>query len=264
MIVRKKIPLILALAMVSACTDPNTTGEARAVVEAYLAPGKPIEVLISKESLFKGSTIDTVEFIDGLTLSIHEGDHDYALQSIGDGKYVSDESVVVDAQKTYSLDFEYGGKALALSTYVPSRPVGFKLSASEIEVDRPDPGSGTPPTRPEPVEASWENPDNDYHLVVVTVIEEDPEEISTGAVIAGSFRNKPNTGTTYNIGPFNFKYYGMHAVILYKLNPEYATLYDDSGNSSLNLKAPYSNITNGLGIFTGMHSDTLYLNVTKP
>jgi hypothetical protein len=56
----------------------------------------------------------------------------------------------------------------------------------------------------------------------------------------------------------------MHAVILYKLNPEYSTLYDDSGNSSINLKAPYSNITNGLGIFTGMNADTLYLNVKKP
>jgi hypothetical protein len=268
MIIRKKILLIIASVIVSSCNDQETTeSTARAVVEAYLAPGKPIEVIVSKEGLFENSTKDTTEYIDDLTLNINDGNNNYILQSVGDGKYVSDESVTVDPQKIYALDFEYEDTELKASTSVPSKPTGFELSTYEIEVTRPSPGTagGTTPIRPEPIDVSWENPTNDYHLVVVTVIEENPEKIASGGfLISGSFRNEPNTGTTYEINQISFEYYGMHAVILYKLNPEYATLYDDSGGSSLNLKAPYSNITNGLGIFTGINSDTLYLNVKKP
>src|SRR3989337_703107 len=213
MIFKKKILPLLAMAIVSSCTDPDSGDiSLRAVVEAYLKPGHPIEVTISKEGLFENSTIDTLEFINGLTVKINEGDNRYTLQSVGDGKYVSDERVIVASEKIYSLDFEYENKGVSASTYVPSRPEGFELSAYEIEINRPVPGSnpGTIPTRPEPVEVSWENPDNDYHLVVVTVVEKDPEKIAEGGfvIVSGSFRNEPNTGTTYEINQISFEYYG--------------------------------------------------------
>jgi len=264
MIFEKKIFALLAMAIVSSCTDTDSGGiSARAVVEAYLRPGQPIEMTISKEGLFENST-DSVEFIDGLTVKINEGSNRYTLQSVGDGKYISNDDVITASEKIYSLDFEFENKEISASTYVPSKPQGFKVSADEITVSRPAPG--TMPMRPEPIKVSWENPDNDYHLVVVTVVEEDPEKISEGglSISGGGFRNEPNTETTYEINDISFKYYGMHAVVLYKLNPEYATLYEETGNSSLNLKSPYSNITNGLGIFTGINCDTLYINVKKP
>jgi hypothetical protein len=264
MIFKWKIFLLFAIAIISSCTDPDSGDiSVKAVVEAYLRPGQPIEVTISKEGSFENSTVDSLEFIDGLTVEINEGGNRYTLRSVGDGKYVSDEGVIAASEKIYSLDFEFENKEVSASTYVPSRPQGFKLSADEIIVSRPVPG--TMPMRPEPLEVSWENQNNDYHLVVVTVVEEDPEKIASGGIsISGAFRNEPNTETTYEINDISFKYYGMHAVILYKLNPEYATLYEETGNSSLNLKSPYSNVTNGLGIFTGVNCDTLYLNVKKP
>src|SRR3989337_2662868 len=133
MIFKKKILPLLAMAIVSSCTDPDSGDiSLRAVVEAYLKPGRPIEVTISKEGLFENSTIDTVEFINGLTLEISEGDNHYTLHSVGDGKYGSDESVIVASEKIYSLGFEYGDKELSASTYVPSKPEGFELSAYEI------------------------------------------------------------------------------------------------------------------------------------
>jgi hypothetical protein len=261
--------LAIAIGMVGACTETDSGNlTSRAVVEGYLRPGKPIELTISKEGLFGNLTTDSIEYIDGLTVKINDGETTHTLQSIGSGKYVSNKNVLVVQGKVYSLDFKYGDKDLTATTYVPSAPNGFKLSAYEIEVDRPQPGTGVPGTRPEPVAASWDNPNADYHLVVVTLIDENPEEIEQvgggGFALRGSFRNEPNTGTSYDIREPSFEYYGMHAVILYKLNPEYATLYEESGSSSLNLKAPYSNIINGLGIFTGVHPDTLYLNVKKP
>lgn len=268
-IFNNRTALLLTTAILCACSDTGTdNAEVRAVVEAYLRPGEPIEVTVSKEGLFEDATLDSLEYIDGLALTVKEGDDEYALESVGDGRYVSEESVTVEAGKVYSLDFDYNSRSLSSSTYVPSQPVGFALSATEIEIERFDTSnpSGTPPTMADPIETSWDNPDNDYHMVVVTVIEEDPEEINEegGLDFSGTFRNEPGTGTSYSLQQSSFEYYGMHAVVLYKLNAEYAALYEDSGSSSLNLKSPYSNITNGLGIFTGVNADTLYINVKKP
>src|SRR5688500_266306 len=142
MIFKNRILPMLPMMIATACSGPDSVDiTERATVEAYLRPGKPVEVTISKEGLFQNATIDTIEFIDGLTVKIKEGDNSYALQSVGDGKYISDERVTVASGKVYALDFEYGDKALSASTYVPSSPEGFELSAYEIEINRPSPGS---------------------------------------------------------------------------------------------------------------------------
>jgi len=52
-------------------------------------------------------------------------------------------------------------------------------------------------------------------------------------------------------------------LVLYHLNEEYAMLYATSGNSSTDLTSPSTNISNGFGIFTGMSTDTLFLQVYK-
>ena len=57
--------------------------------------------------------------------------------------------------------------------------------------------------------------------------------------------------------------FGTYQIIVFRVNPEYAALYESSSNSTLSLEEPPSNIVNGLGIFTGVSSDTLYLEVIK-
>jgi len=77
------------------------------------------------------------------------------------------------------------------------------------------------------------------------------------------FRNSPMQGTSSQISPMSFSYYGTHRVILFRLNAEYSAIYQENGSNSLNLTAPNSNIENGLGIFTGINSDTLMIEVTN-
>ena len=57
--------------------------------------------------------------------------------------------------------------------------------------------------------------------------------------------------------------FGTYQIIVFRVNPEYAALYESSGSSTLSLEQPPSNVVNGLGIFTGVSSDTLYLEVRK-
>jgi len=57
--------------------------------------------------------------------------------------------------------------------------------------------------------------------------------------------------------------FGTYQIIVFRVNPEYAALYESSSNSTLSLEEPPTNIVNGLGIFTGVSSDTLYLEVSE-
>ena len=57
--------------------------------------------------------------------------------------------------------------------------------------------------------------------------------------------------------------FGTYRIIVYRVNPEYAALYETAGTSSISIASPPSNIENGLGIFTGVSSDTVYLEVIK-
>jgi hypothetical protein len=61
----------------------------------------------------------------------------------------------------------------------------------------------------------------------------------------------------------DFQYYGTHRIILYHVLPDYATLYDSNSTSSQNLSNPSTSILNGYGIFTGLNSDTLFVEVTE-
>lgn len=45
------------------------------------------------------------------------------------------------------------------------------------------------------------------------------------------------------------------------VNDEYVNLYNSLNQDSRELNEPYTNIQNGLGIFTAFNSDTLYLQV---
>ncbi len=100
--------------------------------------------------------------------------------------------------------------------------------------------------------------------------EGDPERTNFDPVREGDeeqprfFRQEPTQNSEVEINAFAFEFFGTYRLVLFRLNPEYSTLYDDNGTNSQNLSAPQTNIVNGFGIFTGICSDTLYLEVERP
>jgi len=241
----------------------------RPVVETYLTPGQTPTVKITYQLAF-GSTDTVVQPIDNLEVTIEtDGIVQPLAYSAADSVYAADGSWVVEAGKTYRLRFAYNGGLVTAESVVPQKPQGFTASAASIAIPQVGtPGSGGPPSFPDPVTLDWANDDAAYYLIVVENLEEDSEAIfadngNSSRPPRPTFRSEPEQTTTFEIGFQNFQYYGLHRVILFRLNAEYASLYDDNGNSSQNLTAPYTNISGGLGIFTGLNSDTLMVNVTK-
>lgn len=258
-LILKIVLLVLAISCTEIEADLPTA--ARPVVQAYLVPGHVAEVNVKRETIFLDT--DTAINITRLDLTIETGGQRYALTSLGGGNY-SNTDLVIEEGKVYKLTFPYNYLEVSATTGIPAKPQGFAQSATVMAV--PTLEEGLDGGFPDPIELTWSNPDKKYYLTVVEVAGDNPEQINTGGFTrpAFAFRNDPSNGTRYLLTPQQFQYYSLYRVILYEVTEEYAALYQQNGTSSNNIKTPATNVTNGLGIFTGVNSDTLYVDIRKP
>jgi Domain of unknown function (DUF4249) len=263
--------VITSLFFATACTktDPLSTVDARAVVEGYLGAGDTVDIAITKEIPFGSDSSSVAEPIYGLTVSLEIDGKTIFLQPRDSGHYSA--NYLIQAEKTYKLKFVYNSQTVTATTTIPPRPQGFKMSASTLTITPINFSGGFPgtrPTFPDPVQLTWTNSDQTFYLSAFKNLETNQESILTGSINFGRIRrpifNRPTQSNTTSIEPQRIQYYGNHDVLLMHVQSEYAALYEDTGSSSLNLSPPPTNITNGLGIFTGFAADTLKLYVKKP
>jgi hypothetical protein len=256
--------IIIAFMSFSSCdeleiqtSDPNI-----AVVECYIQPGHELSVKIRKQLIYNSG--DSVyQVLNNLEVFLSDEFNVFPLSNTADGLYENPD-VQINENYSYNLVFKYNEKQVSAITKVPGKPENFHSSSNTLKIGKFTFGSGIPPEMPEPVTLSWTNQNVDYFMIVVENVEVNPVLIneSTDRPIR-IFRNTPTQGGSQDLPPMSFTYYGLHRVILFKLNAEYAALYEQLSNSSLDIKAPPSNVVNGLGIFTGINSDTLYIKVVS-
>ena len=256
----RNVILLLLLTSTLACEKVNlkTADYDLPVVEAYLIPGEDIKVIITHQLVYASS--DSVEqSLPGLNVLISDGEIEYLMENSGDSVY-SNPDIIVEVGKTYKLSFKYNNLTISSETTIPSKPTDLSITSTVLEAFSMSgfiPGQG-PPEPPEPATLTWSNPEGSYYMIVFENIEGNPVLINTSDTIRERrFRNEPVQADIQDINPMIFKYYGRHNLILYHLNPEYAALYEQLSSTSLDLATPPSNINNGLGIFTGINSDTI-------
>lgn len=281
----KSIASLWAMAvLLVSCTETHSVIDAneKPVIEAFLAPGHPVSLKLTTVISYTGeeSSDSVARPIDGQQIQIKVSDGSiFTLNSVGEGIYESKATDIVKFGLTYTLDFTYNGLPISATTVIPTRPTGFKISKnivyrSKIDLSSGTGGFGGPGGFQEdrtPIEASWDNPNGEYHFVALINTEEDPEPIvilptDTDTPLPPFNRrinNEPTTATVTNIMPQTFQYFGKHYAILYRLNPDYAALYRSTGTTTQNISTPPTSITNGLGIFTGVNADTLIVNVYR-
>ncbi len=244
-----------------------------AVVEGYLVAGQPIGSIKITQS-FSYSQLDTNTIVlDGLDVTLLESTNQYPLISQGNGLYENSE-VLIQQDKNYRLEFVWEGKSVSAETYIPLKKEAG-LSLDEVELPKVEFGTfgGFGAGTTDPVEITWDNSEGEYYYIVIKNIETNPEYVNenVAAAIAAnegetrfSLITEPKISDSYSINTRReLTQYGTHQVIVFRVNPEYATLYESAGNSTLSLEQPPTNVENGLGIFTGVSSDTLYLEVNK-
>lgn len=265
------------------CTDTNTVvnpGD-KPIIEAYLAPNHKVSMKVYTEIPYSETSEGKSDVIDGLTIKITGSDgKSFTLKSLGNGLYESDKTQLVGpANSTYTMSFDYKGRNVSALTIIPEKPISFKLDKAEIsrtQIDlssggfpgggggRPFGGGGETNTS---VELTWSNPNKAYYFVAAQNTETNPVAVLIPPV--GStfpsfrFNEQPSTGINQLLRSQSFQYFGNYDLILYRVNTEYAALYQSAGTTSQNLSTPPSSISNGLGIFSGINADTLKFVVKK-
>jgi hypothetical protein len=264
------ISFFLAALVLVSCEKKSLTAldtQSQPVISAYLEAGQAPIVKISRQLGYEASDSSAI-YILNLDVYIESEGIQYPLKQNSDGYYTATTNWTPQAGKTYRLHFLYDNVEVQAETYIPSAPTGFKASAGSIKIPTFDISSGgSIPDFPDPIKLTWDNTEGDFYQVKVVNIETDPTAIndnSNGNAPPGqSFSNSPEQSDAYELGFQSFSYYGTHQVILYKVNSEYVSLTKSTGTNSQNLTTPYTNVTNGLGIFTGVGADTLIIEVKK-
>ncbi len=238
------------------------------VVTAYLSPGIAFSLLLAHQQSTSSETFSGPS-LDSLDITVTSNDTVYHLTSKGNGVY-TDSELILRAGNKYDLQFAYNNKVVTASTVIPLKPASVTQSATEISIKQVTSSTTTtfpPPAQADPVTLTWSNDDASYYLIVVQNLEKNPIRVidttSTSADTTLIFRNRPTISASEDINTRSFTYFGRHRIVLFHINPDYASLYDNSSSNSQNLSTPSTGINNGVGIFTGINSDTLYLQVDK-
>lgn len=269
--------LLLLIPFLTGCFESELEFEDQfePVVEAYLYVDKAVENIKLSNMISFGSDSSGGEMITDAIISL-ENDmstwtmiHDDSVP----GSYYLLESPVFSAGDSLKLTVELDEEILTASTVVPGNPPAVRKSSSSIYIPKvDDPRDFKGIEMPDPLELSWDNPEGKYYFLHIQNIESNPisimPEVPDGMPegrgpggFAFEIVTEPTNDPYYDIDPMMLRYYGTHRVIMSSVNDEYVNLYSSLNQDSRELNEPYSNITNGLGIFTAFNSDTLYIEV---
>lgn len=258
--------LTLCIGFLSSCikTDKNAFTDVP-IVQACAEPGTRINVTVSRKTPFDDNEKLSELDINALQLKVRYDGVWFPLAAAGNGRYTDTSGVIpVIADSSYSLSFDYNGMNVTSSTKVPMKPHGVSqsvtsISMAQIDLDNP---SWTQP--PKPIEISFSNDEASYYFLTVECIENTRVPIYKDSIPSNDIMSTPpGTGKNIYFNPRNIRYFGHNRIILYHITPEYANCFTQQESTTQNYQQPPTNIQNGLGFFTGINADTLFLNVVK-
>lgn len=237
------------------------------IVQSYLFAGNPLDSFRVTQSISYSSTSDEVITLDDLAIGINDGINTYYLESFGNGYYRNSDLIITEGIN-YSMEFQNDEIIVSANTYVPEKKE-ISIAPTEISIEKIELGvMGGPPTQTDPINISWDNSTGDYFYVLVENIETSPEYINSN--FANNIPNdrrfitEPNITSEYNVDTRReIQYFGTYRVIVYRVNSEYAALYSTAESTSSSIVEPPSNIVNGLGIMTGISTDTVFFEVNE-
>lgn len=258
------LPAIMLLLVVISCGKSGVAEFSKdPVVTCYLLPGQHVRVALGEKTPYDDNGETVYPDLNSLTVRIKTGGVFIELTPMGNGVF-SDTSGMIDVQadSTYILDFDYYGETIGATTVIPAKPSGVTQSLTTLEMAQIDPDEFFPGEMPDPVIIGFDNEEESFYMVTIQSLDTTQPAIFADSVPEYSIiSTMPVTDTIIRIEPMRIPYFGMNRIILYHINEEYSQFFMQPASTTQNYQDPPTNIENGLGIFTGINTDTLYLNV---
>ncbi len=263
---------VLAVAAATACDDdlafaPETPDTF--VVQAFLFAGEPVtEVTITGVlAIDADSTAVAAPISDARIAILREGTRFDLVPTEGDpGRYhYPGDDLRVEVGDVFALEASHGARTATAETVVPVPPRGLTLSATVMDPPQfGGRGGGFQPGAAAGLTARWENSASALHYVVVDNIEADPTpfaESPFGGGFARRLVQRPTASDSALVSALSLSYFGRHRVKLYRVNEEYADLYEGLNQDSRDLNEPPSNVRGALGVFSAFSADSAFFEV---
>ncbi len=262
----------LALGAAAACDDdlafaPETPGTF--VVQAFLFAGEPVtEVTVTGVlPIDADSTAVAAPIADARIAIFREGERHELAPSEGEpGRYhYPGDDLLVEVGDVFALEVSHGGRTATAETVVPVPPHGLSLSATVMAPPQFGvPGGGFQPGADDALVARWENSASALHYLVVDNLEADPAPFAESPFEGGfarRFVQRPTAGDSALVSARSLSGFGRHRVKLYRVNQEYADLYEGLNQDSRDLNEPPSNVRGALGVFSAFSADSAFFEV---
>jgi hypothetical protein len=255
----KKICLAIIL-LTGACTkDLTRISRPEAIVQACLLPHQQVSVRISREIPW-GNGRDTLLPLEGLSPVLVQNHVAHPLTYMGKGLY-GNPNISLQEKDSCHLYFQYNDQEVSAHTVIPGRPTGFTCNTDTMR-------RFTGGSIPQALEFKWNNPGNDYHMVIMQLEGAQPwwvRPVNPFTIRPEPLFTAPTKETIAWVSNPNMFYpTARYQLLLLRILPEYAVIFKEENNNSLNITNPPNNIINGYGIFTGISiSDTLLLDLVE-
>ena len=242
------------------CTETSNT-EPKFVVEAYIFAGEPINDIRIKEQISIGQPDSLESIISNADVLLIKNDQTYSLDfENGNYKYLGNDLIVAPGDK-FTLEVTVGDRTASAETIVPPSTTGLTISESTITIPKIVLSFTLIEELTElfwnaRTTVSWDNQNEDLHFVVIESVEQNNDALfPTGFPqdakdFLSEFKFTPEAleVDSFNVIGIAFDSYGRHRAKVYRVNQEYADLFDNPKQDSRDLTSPPSNIVNGFGI----------------
>lgn len=273
----KIITLSLILSLLYSCNPVPEAESENYVVEAYLFSGEAVTDIKIKKLIPLTEPEGESAIIKTAIVTIMKSDKSFPLSfNPATGKYryegIDLEILPLDV---LDLEVDVNGRISTASTIVPETPVGIQISKTEMvipEIEGIGDFIGNDPLADAELTVSWSNPDNELFYTVIEfrsnllipILPGEIQEIVDGILEDFAIITSPTTDTTLMVNGALLPSYGPYVVKIYKVNKEFADLYESDIQDSRDLNEPPGNIINARGIFSAFASDSISFQIVKP
>ena len=255
----------------------NNIAENQFVVEAFLFAGEPIDDIRIKSTFPLADQEDTSVPINDAEVTIIKDGQRYDLEATGnDGYYhYSGTDVTIETNDIFQLEVNHNGITATAETIVPTPTTGLTLSKDTVFVPALPFNQGQEAVRmvigdfirTSSIDASWDNPDEEFYFMTVESIDPQDDPIFPDAVTDAlqrfRFVSEPTDDNILTFLSGTLVSFGTYEVKVYHINKEYADLYENREQDSRDLNEPPSNVTNGLGVFSAFNSQKAFFELAR-
>ncbi len=246
------------------------------VVQAFLFADEPVtDVTVTGVLPIDADSTELAPVISDATITlVRDGVRFELVATSGEPGHYSypGSDLLIRVGDVFQLEAVVDGKMATAETVVPLPPIGLALSEDSLVAPafggggpgggRGGPGGGA--GLQAGITAKWSNSNRQLHFVVIDNLESNPEILPTTEIFsrfAARIVQQPTAADSTVVRILTLTHYGQHRLKLYRVNDEYADLYEGLEQDSRDLNEPPSNIHGALGVFSAFSADSAFFRV---